>query len=81
MEVVKSFRGETSFDVCKDAVKEKLEKADKGCAYLSYKSVEKNYVKSFSDFLKNDVQISVTQSFHNKTQRGGKSIIGIYFYR
>lgn len=53
----------------------------KGCAYLSYKSVEKSYVRSFSDFLKKDAQISVTQSFHNKTQRGGKSIIGIYFYR
>lgn len=81
MEVVKNFRGETSFDVCKDAVKEQLAKADKGCAYLSYKSVEKSYVRSFSDFLKKDAQISVTQSFHNKTQRGGKSIIGIYFYR
>lgn len=81
MEVVKNFRGETGFDVCRDAVKEQLEKADKGCAYLSYKSVEKSYVRSFSDFLKKDAQISVTQFFHNKTQRGGKSIIGIYFYR
>ena len=81
MEVVKNFRGAADFDAAKELVIEQLGSADKDCVYLSYKSVEKKYMKNFADFLQSDAQFRVTQTFHNKTQRNGKSIIGIYFYR
>ena len=81
LEVVKNFRGADSFDVCKDLVKEQLSSADKDNAYLTYKSVDKNYVSNFAAFLKSDAEIGVTQVNHNKSQKSGKSIIGIYFYR
>ncbi len=81
LEVLKNFRGADSFDICKDLVKEQLAGADKANAYITYKSVDKNYVSNFAAFLKSDAQISVTQVFHNKTQKGGKSVLGIYFYR
>ncbi len=81
LEVVKNLRGASSFDECKDLVKQLLANADKSCAYLSYKSVDKNYISNFAAFLKSDAGFSVTQNFHNKAQKSGKSIIGIYFYR
>lgn len=81
LEVVKNFRGESNIDVCKDLVKENLEKSDKSCVYLTYKTVDKNYVSNFAKFLKSDANFNVTQILHNKSQKNGKSIIGIYFYR
>ncbi len=81
LEVLKNFRGESSFDVCKELIREQLAGADKSCAYITYKTVDKNYVSNLASFLKTDAQFSVTQTFHNKSQKSGKSIIGIYFYR
>ena len=81
LEVLKNFRGADSFDACKELIKEQLAGADKSCAYITYKTVDKNYVSNLASFLKTDAQFSVTQTYHNKTQKNGKSIIGIYFYR
>lgn len=81
LEVLKNFRGSTNFDDCKDFVKESLEKADKSCAYVTYKTMDKNYMSNFVSFLSTEAGFTNTQLFHNKGQKDGKSIIGIYFYR
>lgn len=81
LEVLKNFRGVTDINACRELVKENLTSADKSCAYLTYKSVDKNAVSNFAQFLKSDAQFSITQTYHNKSQKNGKSIIGIYFYR
>ena len=81
LEVLKNFRGSTNFDDCKDFVKESLEKADKSCAYITYKTMDKNYMSNFVSFLSTEAGFTNTQLFHNKGQKDGKSIIGIYFYR
>ena len=60
---------------------ENMNNADKSCAYITYKTVDKNEVSNFAKFLKSDADIRVTRTFHNKTQKDGKSSIGIYFYR
>ena len=81
LEVVKNFRGTDDFETCKDTVKEQLKNADKSCAYLTYKTMDRSYVNGFAGFLESDAGFSATQVFHNKSQKNGKSIIGIYFYR
>ena len=81
LEVIRHFRGADNFNVCRDLVKEQLAKADKGCAYLTYKSAEKNDVSNFAGFLKKEAGITVTKVYHNKSQKSGKSIIGVYYYR
>ena len=81
LEVVKNFRGTDNFEACKDTVKEQLKNADKSCAYLTYKTMDRSYVNGFAGFLESDAGFSATQVFHNKSQKNGKSIIGIYFYR
>ncbi len=81
MEVLKNFRGTQNFDDCRDFVKELLEKADKSCAYITYKTMDKNYMSNFVSFISTDAGFQNTQLFHNKGQKNGKSIIGIYFYR
>lgn len=81
IEVVKNFRGATDFDACKETVFEQLQKADKTCAYLTYKTVDKSYVNGLAESLENEAQFNATQVYHNKSQKNGKSIIGIYFYR
>ena len=73
--------GANSFDVCKELVTEQLAKADKSNAFITYKSLDKNYVSNYAAFLKSDAGIAVTQVIHNKSQKSGKSILGIYFYR
>ena len=80
-EVVKNFRGESDFDKCKSEVAEALKGADKSGAYLTYKSVDRAYMDSFAEFLGDEGDFEATQIFHNKSQRSGKSAIGIYFYR
>ena len=80
IEVVKKFNS-TNFDDCKPSVSEVLANADKSCAYITYKSVDKIKVKDFSDFLRNEVEIQTTDIFHNKNQKSGKSVLGIYYYR
>ncbi len=81
LEIVKNFRGTDDFEACKDTVKEQLKNADKSCAYLTYKTMDRSYVNGFAGFLESDAGFSATQVFHNKSQKNGKSIIGIYFYR
>lgn len=81
LEVIKKFRGANSFDVCKELAVEQLAKADKSNAFITYKSLDKNYVSNFASFLKSDAGIAVTQTVHNSSQKSGKSILGIYFYR
>ena len=81
LEVVKNFRGTDNFEACKDTVKEQLKNGDKSCAYLTYKTMDRSYVNGFAGFLESDAGFSATQVFHNKSQKNGKSIIGIYFYR
>ena len=81
LEVVKNFRGTTEFDVCKDLIKEEISKSNGDCAYITYKSVDKNYVSNLAKFLKSEANVNVTQTYHNKSQKSGKSILGIYFYR
>lgn len=81
LEVLKNFRGTQNFDDCRDFVKESLEKADKSCAYITYKTMDKNYMSNFVSFISTDAGFQNTQLFHNKGQKNGKSIIGIYFYR
>lgn len=81
LEVVKNFRGTDDFEACKDTVKEQLKNADKSCAYLTYKTMDRSYVNGFAGFLESDAGFFATQVFHNKSQKNGKSIIGIYFYR
>lgn len=81
MSVVKTLRGTTDFDACKDVIAENMKKADKSVAYLTYKSVDKLYMNTFADFLKAEVGVEDTQVYHNKAQRGGKSALGIYFYK
>ncbi len=81
LEVVKNFRGTDDFEACKDTVKEQLKNADKSCAYLTYKTMDRSYVNGFAGFLESDAGFSATQVFHNKSQKNRKSIIGIYFYR
>ena len=80
-EVIKNFRGESDFDKVKSTVAEALKDADKSAAYLTYKTVDKLYMNGFAQFLEDDAQFMTTQIFHNKSQRSGKSAIGIYFYR
>ena len=79
IEVVKKLSS-TNFDDCKSVVSEKLQKADKSCAYLTYKTMDKNYMSNFSDFISEE-GIEKVKVYHNKGQKNGKSIIGIYFYR
>ena len=81
LEVVKNFRGAADFDACKETVIEQLAKADKSCAYLTYKTVDKNYVGAFAKALESDAQIGATQIYHDKSLKNGKSVIGIYYYR
>ena len=81
LQVLKNFRGTTDINVCRDLIKENMNNADKSCAYITYKTVDKNEVSNFAKFLKSDADIRVTRTFHNKTQKDGKSSIGIYFYR
>lgn len=81
MEVLKNFRGTQNFDDCRDFIKESLEKADKSCAYITYKTMDKNYMSNFVSFISTEAGFQNTQTFHNKGQKNGKSIIGIYFYR
>ena len=78
---VKNFRGTTDINACRDLVVENMKNADKTCAYVTYKTVDKNEVSNFAKFLKSDADIQVTRTFHNKTQKDGKSSIGIYFYK
>ncbi len=80
IEVVKKFSS-TNLETCKQTVADTLAKADKSCAYLTYKEMEKNAVNNFADFLRNDVEIKATEIFHNKNQKSGKSVLGIYYYR
>ena len=81
LEVIKKFRGANSFDACKELAVEQLAKADKSNVCITYKSLDKNYVSNFSAFLKSEAGMAVTQVIHNKSQKSGKSILGIYFYR
>lgn len=81
LETVKTLRGASDFDACKQVVSDALKKADKSCAYITYKTVDRLYMNTFAEFLENEVHFSATQIFHNKTQKSGKSVIGIYFYR
>ena len=80
-EVIKNFRGESNFDKCKSEVAEALKGADKSVAYLTYKSVDRAYMDGFAEFLQDEAEFETAQIFHNKSQRSGKSAIGIYFYR
>lgn len=79
--VLKNFRGVSDFNACKEVLSEQLQNVDTSCAYLTYKSVDKNTVSNMAAYLKSDLHFSVTQVMHNKAQKSGKSIIGIYFYR
>ncbi len=79
IEVVKKLSS-TKFDDCKPVVSEQLANADKSCAYLTYKTMDKNYISSFSSFL-SDEGVEKVKVFHNKGQKSGKSVIGVYFYR
>lgn len=81
IEVAKSFRGAQDFEVCKEIVFEQLKNADKSCAYLTYKTVDKTYVNGLADQLETEAGFSATSVYHNKAQKNGKSIIGIYYYR
>lgn len=81
LEVIKNFRGESDFDKCKSEAAEALKGADKTCAYLTYKTVDKAYMDGFAEFLRDEAEFEAAQIFHNKSQRSGKSAIGIYFYR
>lgn len=81
LEVIKNFRGASSFDECRELLKEQLSSADRSGAYITYKSVDKNYIVSLTAYLKSEAGVSVTQTFHNKSQKSGKSVIGIYYYR
>ena len=81
LEVVKNFRGSTDFDVCRETIAGLLKKADKSAVYLTYKTVNRAYVDSFADYLEDDLEFNTAQVYHNKTQKSGKSEIGIYFYR
>lgn len=80
IEVLKKYNS-TNLDDCKQLISDTLMKADKACAYLTYKSLDKLTVNSFADFIKNEAQITLTEIFHNKSQKGGKSTLGIYYYR
>ena len=55
--------------------------SDSSCVYISYKTVDKNYVSNFAAYLKKEAQVGVTRTFHNKTQKNGKSSIGVYYYK
>ena len=81
LQVVKNFRNTTDINVCREAVAENLQNADTSCAYLTYKSVDKNLVSNFAAYLKSAANFAATQTFHNKLQKKGKSSIGIYFYK
>lgn len=80
IEVVKKLNSTRMTD-CKSVVAEKLQNADKSCAYLTYKSVDKSSIDDFAQYIKSEVQINSTEVFHNKNQRSGKSVLGIYYYR
>ena len=80
IEVVKKFNS-LKLDDCKQTVADSLSSADKSCAYLTYKDMEKNTVSDFAGFLKSDAEIKSTEIFHNKNQKSGKSVLGIYYYR
>ncbi len=79
IEVVKKLSS-TKFDDCKPVIAEKLQRADKSCVYLTYKTMDKNYMGNFQSFLENE-GVQKVKIFHNKGQRSGKSVIGVYFYR
>ncbi len=81
LEVIKNLRGASDFDACKQVVADALRKADKSCAYITYKTVDRLYMNNFAKYLEDEVHFGATQIFHNKTQKSGKSVIGIYFYR
>lgn len=80
IEVVKKFNSTRLAD-CKSTIADTLQSADKSCAYLTYQDLDNNAVSDFADFLKNDVEIAATEVFHNKNQRSGKAVLGIYYYR
>ncbi len=80
IEVVKKLNSTRMTD-CKSIVAEKLQNADKSCAYLTYKSVDKSSIDDFAQYIKTEAQFNSTEVFHNKNQRSGKSVLGIYYYR
>ena len=46
LKVIKNFRGTTDINACRDLVVENMKNADKTCAYVTYKTVDKNEVRT-----------------------------------
>ncbi len=81
LEVIKNFRGASDIEVCKPLIVEHLHKSDKSCIYVTYKTMERTFMTNFAEEIRGEAGVGSAQIFHNKAQKGGKSVVGIYFYR
>lgn len=80
IEVVKKLNS-AKIDSSKSVVAEKLKTADKSCVYLTYKSMDRSSVSDFAEYLKTAAEIKSADIFHNKSQKSGKAVLGVYYYR
>lgn len=76
---VKTYKGQDSFEVVKDEVSKLLDGADKKSAYITYKTVDKLFVNKFAEYLSGTVDFESVKVYHNKSQKPGKSTLGIYY--
>ena len=81
LSVIKTFKGETDFDVCKKYIGDFLANADKCAVYLTYKTMDKVYVNNMAKELEGNFGFETAEVYHNKAQKPGCSTLGIYYYR
>jgi predicted nucleic acid-binding Zn-ribbon protein len=81
LSVVKTFKGESDFDVCKKQIADLLANADRSGVYITYKTMDKLYVNNLAQFVNAELGFEKAEVFHNKGQKSGCSTLGIYFYR
>ncbi len=81
LSVVKTYKGEKDFEVCKRQIADFLANADKSGVYITYKTVDKLYVNNLAKYMTDDLGFTTAEVFHNKAQKSGCSTLGIYYYR
>lgn len=81
LSVVKTFKGESDFDLCKKYIGDFLANADKSGVYLTYKTMDKLYVNNMAKELESNFGFETAKVYHNKAQKPGCSTLGVYYYR
>lgn len=81
LSVIKTYKGEKDFDVCKKQIADFLSNADKSGVYLTYKTMDKLYINKLAQYMTDELGFETAEVFHNKAQKPGCSTLGIYYYR